>query len=240
MSEHLQALRAVLIQSLIALSICCCLSLWFGGEISTQLYNAAKELSNDNSIQISALYPLEGVLVNLRLSIYAAMILMLPSVFFSIAKFLFPGLLKKERHLFTCGCIAFFFSLILSLVFTMRLVYPLACHFLLKYNTQSGLISIWSASSIVSFFAHITFLTTALLFFFLIGFYLVLRSEIGPSFFSQKRKGFVVFALTFAALATPPDIMTQLIVAIPMLVLYELLFLIATLRKRGRNCRSKD
>lgn len=237
MSEHLQALRAVLIQSLIALTICSALTLWFGGEISSYLYDAAKELSHHQSIQISALYPLEGVIVNLRLSIYAAMILMLPSLFFSIAKFLFPGLLQKERHLFTYGCIAFLFSLTLSLVFTTQLVFPPACHFLLKYNTQSGLISIWSASSIVSFFAHIAFLTTVLLFFFLIGFYLVLRSEIDPSFFSRKRKGFVVFALTFAALATPPDIMTQLIVAIPMLVLYELLFLIATLRKKGRSNR---
>lgn len=229
-SLHLQALRQLLIQTLATLALTSVLTFSFRGNLSLLLYKSLSLTDSQHLVQIAALHPLEGVLTDLRLSFYAAILISLPSIAFFLARFLFPALLKKERLFLIFFFIAFFFALCLALYSSFKGLFPLANAFLLKYNAQNGLMNLWSAHSIVSFFVQITFLTTLLLFAFLQTLMLVILGVVPKNFFKTHRPTFILGALVFAAFVTPPDVFTQVALAIPMIFLYELLALISKLK----------
>ena len=143
-----------------------------------------------------------------------------PVVLYQLWAFIAPGLRREEKSWFLP---LIFFSPLLFLLgvgFAFKIAFPLGLKFLIRFQTPS-LEPLFSISNYISFIT-----------FFLLGFGSVFELPVvalvltklglvSPHLLRSKRKHAVVILFILAAVLTPPDVVTQLLLVIPLLVLYE-------------------
>lgn len=174
---------------------------------------------------------------NLMMAIIGGVIIAFPYVFYQLWSFIKPGL--KQNELNTVRGIVFFVSILffLGILFGYYVVAPLSVQFLGNWQmTEEIKNNITINSYLITVISTVFF--TGL--FFLLPVVILIFSQLGlvtPAFLKKYRKHAFVIVLIIAAIITPPDLFTQILVAIPILLLYELGIMIS---KRIENKRLKD
>lgn len=185
------------------------------------------------SAEITMIYTAmgEGFMVYLKLSLYAAIFASIPFWLFQLYKFIAPGLLKAEKRIvIPCFMLspALFY---LGAIFLYYVALPLLWKFFLGFqNLDSHQLNIVLYAKLSEYLSLILSLALAFgLSFQLPVVVLVLTSIglIGPKQLRGKRKYAVVLIFILAAIATPPDVVSQVCLAIPLLILYELSILLS-------------
>jgi sec-independent protein translocase protein TatC len=180
------------------------------------------------------LAPAEAFWMHLKVSLVAALILSLPVIFFQLWRFISPGLLEKERK-YVMPFV--FFATLLFLIgafFCFGIVLPFAITFLLGYKTQN-MAPMLSVGSYVDFclkfilaFGVIFELPLAIIFLTRIGI-------VTPKTLAKNRKFAVLFAFIAGAVLTPtPDVFNQTLMAVPIIILYEIGILVSRVMYRKR------
>ncbi len=166
------------------------------------------------------LKPTEAFFVTLKVSLLTGVVVASPVVLYQFWAFIAPGLRREEKTWFLP---LIFFSPLLFLLgvsFAFKIAFPLGLKFLIRFQTPS-LEPLFSISNYISFVT-----------FFLLGFGSVFELPVvalvltklglvSPHLLRSKRKHAVVILFILAAVLTPPDVVTQLLLVIPLLVLYE-------------------
>lgn len=186
--------------------------------------------------------PQELLMQYFTVSLIVGICVTLPMLFYQVWAFLRPGL-KKSENLF------FIFSMVSGLLcfgggvyFAYRIMLPFMLSFLLSLSHGSGV------SASVSVQNYIGFLMTVFLIFglvFELPVVSVLLTQMGALKVRWMKKGrkLVIVAIFFvAAVITPPDVVSQILVAVPMTLLYELSILLCTAceRLKGGLGKRKD
>ena len=156
------------------------------------------------------------------ISVAAGVIIAMPYFFWEGWRFLKPALTKTEkRH---ARGIVFFSSLLffLGIMFGYFLLAPMAIQFLGNYQISEMISNQITLSSYVSTVAMVTF-AAAIIFELPVAVYFLSKAGlVTPDIMKQYRKhGFVIF-LVIAAIITPPDLASQVMLMVPFLLLYEL------------------
>jgi sec-independent protein translocase protein TatC len=158
----------------------------------------------------------------LMMSFLGGIVVTFPYLFYQIWAFVKPGLKFKEKNL--ARGIVFYVSLLffLGILFGYYIVAPLSIQFFGSYQMSSKIENIFTVNSYMS-----TILSTVFycgLFFLLpVVTYLLTKIGLFDSVFLKKyRKHAIVIILILAAIITPPDVISQIIVSIPILILYEI------------------
>ena len=158
----------------------------------------------------------------LMLSFLGGIVVTFPYLFYQIWAFVKPGLKFKEKNL--ARGIVFYVSLLffLGILFGYYIVAPLSIQFFGSYQMSSKIENIFTVNSYMS-----TILSTVFYcgLFFLLPVVTYLLTKIGlfdSAFLKKYRKHAIVIILILAAIITPPDVISQIIVSIPILVLYEI------------------
>ena len=163
--------------------------------------------------------PMDEFLAHIKICIFGAFVLGFPFIIYQVWKFLAPGLYKHEKKIIVSLSLLsalLFFSGILFIYF---IVYPLAFKFLLSFGSSTALISI---KEYLSFFIQ-TCLAFGLLFETpLIIFGLVYLKILQVNQLKKWRRYAVVLLAVVSAVATPPDILSMILLLIPLYLLYEL------------------
>ncbi len=179
--------------------------------------------------------PLEGFTVKLKLSLFAGVILALPFVILQIWKFISAALTRKERR---SARIFFPVSILLfltGLLFAYLIMLPLGLYFLTSIsNDLVPMITISKYATIVYMLMFIFGLVFELPLMIL---FLTSIGIVTPKFLAEKRKFAILLMFALAAVLTPPDVFTQVMLAVPVILLYEISIWIskAAYRRRSRS-----
>lgn len=155
-------------------------------------------------------------------SFVLGLIFAFPYVFWEIWRFISPGLYRKEK-IHARGAV-FFVSLLfmIGVFFGYFIISPLSINFLAHYQVDPSVLNEFDITSYVS---TITMLVLASAFVFQLPVVVYFLSKIGfitPKFMRTYRKHAIVVILVLGALLTPPDPISQVLIAIPLFGLYEI------------------
>jgi len=155
-------------------------------------------------------------------SITAGFILGFPFILWEVWKFIKPGLYPKERKNAKSFIIISSFLFFVGILFGYYVITPLSVNFLGAYRVADEVKNNIDLASYIGLL-RASVLSSGLIFEMpIIIFFLTKMGLVTPEFLRKYRKYTLVLVLILAALITPPDIISQVIVAIPMLILYEI------------------
>jgi len=154
-------------------------------------------------------------------SITAGFILAFPFILWEIWKFIKPGLYPKERKNAKSFIIISSFLFFLGVLFGYYVITPLSINFLGAYRVADEVHSNIDLSSYIGLL-RASVLSAGLIFEMpIIIYFLTKMGLVTPEFLKKYRKYALVLVLILSALITPPDVISQIIVAIPMMILYQ-------------------
>ncbi|GGK52334.1 MULTISPECIES: twin-arginine translocase subunit TatC [Flavobacteriaceae] len=178
--------------------------------------------------------------VHIWTSITVGFILAFPFILWEVWKFISPGLYEKERKSAKSFIFISSFLFFIGVLFGYYVVTPLSVNFLGNYSVSDAVernIKIGSYISLV----RSSLLASGFIFELpIIMYFLTKMGLITPDFLRKYRKHALVLVLVLAAVITPPDIISQIIVAIPILMLYELSIYISKIVIKRELKRSKQ
>jgi sec-independent protein translocase protein TatC len=247
--EHLVELRGRLIKSvlalLIGLSICFVVAVPIFNILSRPICQALANINQ--ACNLVMLAPQEGFIVNMRIAMFGGFALTFPYIGYQLWRFVAPGLYRKEKNAFLPFLVASPFMFLLGAAFAYYIILPMAFTFFLGFQQGGGAVTPEDAASLAK--AGITFqgsieeylgLTIKFIMAFGLCFQLpVLLTLMGKAGLVSSaglgsvRKYAVVGILVVAALATPPDVISQAILFVVVYGLYEVsIFLVRGIEKR--------
>ena len=178
--------------------------------------------------------------MHITTSFLIGLIITFPYVFWEIWSFVSPGLYEKERRN-TRGAV-FFVSLLFTLgvLFGYYIISPLSVNFLAHYKVDPSIQNEFELINYVSTVSMIV-LATAILFQLPIIVYVLTKAGlVTPEVMKSYRKHAIVAILILGALLTPPDPISQILVAIPLFGLYQIsIFISAAVLKKERLAEQK-
>ena len=214
-TAHLEELRDRLIKSLIAVGVCFFIAFWFQKELFEILKRPVAETEFiTTSIQ-------EGFFTYLKVSLLAGLLLAAPVILYQFWIFVAPGLYTKERRLLLPVVILSSFFFVGGALFGYFIVFPIGFEFLLSV-TPSTIIPRLSMKEYLSFSAK---LLLAFGFVFELPLVLTVLAKLGivsVGTLRKNRKYAILLFFVGSAILTPPDVVTQVMMAIPLMGLYEL------------------
>lgn len=210
--EHLEELRRRIIIYASFFVIACLLSFAFSKHLLAYVLKIIGK-----TVFLS---PAEGFLVHVKISVFAGFMISLPVFFYQAWAFISGALEKKELKSTKFFCLFSFFLFLSGAVFAYFIILPLAVRFLLSYQRPMMRAQI----SVSQYFDFMCGLLISFGFVFelpLVIVFLTKLNIIGPGLLAQKRKYAVLLIFIAAAVLTPPDVITQFLMAVPLLLLYE-------------------
>ena len=192
-----------------------------------------KNVKNNPSLIFLA--PAEAFWMHMKVSIITGIVISLPVIFFQIWHFISPGLLHKEKKYVIPFVFITTIFFIVGAAYCFFLVLPFAMGFLLTYKTES-MIPMLSVEKYVDFclkfilaFGAIFELPIVIVFFTRMGF-------VSPKTLAKHRKYAILLAFIAAAILTPtPDVFNQTLMAVPIIVLYEIGILVSRIFVRKKT-----
>ncbi|MBK5208583.1 MAG: twin-arginine translocase subunit TatC [Flavobacteriaceae bacterium] len=165
--------------------------------------------------------------VHIWISITVGFIMAFPFIIWEFWKFISPGLYEKERK----GAVAFIivssFLFFVGVLFGYYVITPLSVNFLGNYSVSDLVERNIKIDSYISLLRS-SVLASGLIFELpIVMYFLTKMGLITPDFLKQYRKHALVLVLILSAVITPPDIVSQVIVAVPILILYEVSIIIS-------------
>ncbi|MDP1879482.1 MAG: twin-arginine translocase subunit TatC [Parachlamydiaceae bacterium] len=218
---HLEDLRKTILQSLIIVGI--------GFLILLIFYQPLIKLlppQNINSLDQNLLIlgPLEGLFFIVKMCFWMSLALTAPFWVWSWLKFILPGMKKNERVILIPFLSLSFFSLILGVFFALKITIPIANQYLSQFNATIG----QNAWTLNHYFDYLFFIIAGHVIASELGLLLLVFVHFGlieTKILEEKRRIFYVCIFVLSAILTPPDILTQLFLAIPLIILYEVAIL---------------
>lgn len=168
----------------------------------------------------------EVLMQHLYVSFWLGLICAFPFVFWEFWRFIRPGLLEGERHAVrgvVFKCTALF---LLGVCFGYFIIAPFSINFLAGYSLDGAV----TAPTLSSYVTYMTMFTIPMGLVFempIVVYFLARVGVVGPKFMRSSRRYAAVIILIAAAIITPPDMVSQILVFIPLYGLYEFSILVA-------------
>jgi sec-independent protein translocase protein TatC len=236
LSGHLRELRNRVVICVVCLIVFFLLGLHYAPDFVNLLTGIGKTYGYEY-VYIS---PQELLMQYFSVALLLSVIVTLPVILYHIWAFIQPGLRKNENSLFLA---ALFFGLIcfcLGIIFAYKVMLPFMLRFLINVSIGSDITASISVQN------YITFLLTIFMIFgvvFELPVVSVLLTQMGLLKVSWMKKGtrvVIIIIFLISAFITPPDVVSQVMVAIPMIGLYELSIIISSILLRFRRKKPED
>lgn len=233
LTEHLSELRKRIFKALIALVIATIFSYLHVDRIVDIIIKPTKGLD------FVYLSPPELFLAYIKISVIAGLIISSPVILFEAWLFIRPGLKPIERKYVIFAMFMAIIFFLLGIVFGYYVVVPVVIDFFTKMSVER-------IEPMLSFAKYISFIGTLLLAFgvvFEFPLLIILLSQlelITPKTLKHYKKIFVLVSFIIGAVITPPDVISQVLVAVPLVLLYEVSIVFSTIIYKRKLRRRKE
>lgn len=258
--EHLEELRWHIIRAVLSVFVMAIVAFIFKDIIFDQIILAPKEpgfLTNRLLCRLGEMVDIAALCINntpfeiinikmagqftthITISLIAGVIIAFPYIFWEFWRFFRPALYENE---YSHARGAVFYSsmlFILGVLFGYFIIAPLSIHFLSSYTVSA---QVSNQIFLKSYIGTITSISLASGVVFELPIVIYFLSRIGlvtPEFLKKYRKHSLVVILILAAILTPPDIFSQILVCLPLLVLYEVGIVISRRVHKRRKAEDK-
>jgi len=229
--EHLEELRSVIMQSGIA-AVAAMILCWVWSEklLAFMIHRIAKE-------GIYFTQPNEAFMVRLKISAVCGVMVMAPFIFFKIYGFVLPGLYRRERKVVTPLLISTTALFYTGVVFAFVAVIPPVYAFLLSFGGDA----VQPLIGVGAYFSFVSQMCLAFGLVFELPLLVLALSATGivqPRMLLRTWRFAVVGIFILSAVLTPPDVYSQVVMAVPVLILYfgsVLVSLLVTRRRRKQD-----
>jgi sec-independent protein translocase protein TatC len=244
--EHLIELRQRLMRAIIAIFIAFIICFYFADDIFNLLIVPYERAAgSEREIKLIYTAPQEYFFTQMKLALFGALFIAFPIIANQIYKFVAPGLYKNERRAFLPFLIATPILFALGAMLVYFVVMPLALTFFLSMEQTGGQgrAAIQLLPKVNEYLGLIMTLIFAfgLVFQLPVVMTLLARAHLITSdTLKTKRKYAIVIAFVVAAVLTPPDPISQLGLALPTLILYEISIQAVRFIERSRAAAESD
>jgi sec-independent protein translocase protein TatC len=235
--DHLIELRRRLLWSLAALAAAFAISFYFARPIFAILVQPLLRAGQGRLIYTNIF---EAFFVEIKVAFFAALMLSFPIIANQLWQFVAPGLYRQEKKAFLPFLLMTPFLFLAGAALAYFVAMPLALHFLLSYQGDIGGVQQLALPGVGNYLDFVTKFIFGFGVAFLLPVLLMLLERAGIVTRQQLKSGrryAVVVAFVIAAVLTPPDVVSQLTLAVPLVLLYEvaLVAIWFTERRRARR-----
>lgn len=221
--DHLDELRSRLIKVVLVVSIGAFAAFWFADLVLFWLLKPAPM----SQTFLTSLKPAGVFVQSMHLSALVGFIFAFPFLCYQVWRFASPALAAKEKQLLILAFSWGAFLFCVGVLFAYFLVIPKALSFFWNYTKDMGVQPAWTLEEYLDF-VLMFLLSFGIAFELPLLIVLLVRFQILTSaWLSQKRPHIIVVIAIVAAILTPPDVMSQLMLGIPLWILFELSLVIS-------------
>lgn len=217
--DHLEELRWRLIKIVASIILLSVIAFSFSDYLLEVLLFPTRNLQDKMNIQVLKVQTI--FMIKLELSLLSGAVISLPYIFYQLWAFLAPGLLENERKYAIPVIFFATLSFIIGAMFAYFIIIPLALDFFMNMAPAS-------IENNIALDFYIGFLLRLIIVFGIVfelpmvSLFLTKLGILTPEFLKKYRRYAIVIFFILAAILTPPDPTTQVLLAIPLLLLYEI------------------
>lgn len=254
--EHLEELRWHIIRSVLVIVICAILAFVFSRYIFDYVLLAPRNpwfITNKLLCRLSEMVNFPSLCINstpfklvnismsgqfstdMKVSMIAGLIVAAPFVFWEFWSFVAPALKPTERRHANGAVIAISGLFFIGVLFGYYIIVPFMVHFLGSYTVSTEVENTINLTSYFSNVASVTLASGAVFELPVIVYFLSRIGVLTPGFLRKYRRHAVVIILIIAAIITPPDVFSQILVSIPLIFLYEIGIIISAQVEKSKK-----
>jgi sec-independent protein translocase protein TatC len=223
---HLEELRRRLVISIVSIGV----GFAAGWVFLAERILRSIEVDILGGMKLTALTPLAAALARMKISLVIGLVVASPIVAYEFLAFVIPALKPKEKRLvykLVLPAVALF---LVGLSFGYLVMVPLTMNFLMGMFKEDLIVNMWGVDQTISFIFLMLIAFGAIFEYPLVAGMVSSLGFVGPDFFRRNRPLAVIGILVVAAVITPdPTMVSQIVVAVPMYILYEVGILLSSL-----------
>ena len=241
--EHLEELRWHLVRSILAIMVFAIFAFIFKDFIFnevilaprnpefftnrmlcsfSQLVHIDKLCINSNPFQVINTQMAGQFMIHIMISLIVGLIMAFPYIFYEFWRFFRPALYQNEKQYASGAVFYSSFLFLLGVLFGYYLIVPLSVNFLGSYSVSKEVVSMINLRSYISTVSSISLASGVIFELPVVVYFLTKVGLVTPEFLKTYRRHSIVVILTLAAIITPPDIFSQIMVCFPLVFLYEI------------------
>jgi len=186
-----------------------------------KLLNAPVLCINQQSFQLINIEMAGQFTIHMNISAIAGVIIAFPYILWEFWRFISPALYQHERKYASRAVLSGSFLFLVGILFGYYILTPMAINFLGSYIVSDKITNDINITSYISTVSMLVLSCGVLFELPIIAYFLTKVKILNPQFMRKYRRHAIVFIFILAAIITPPDVFSQTIVAIPLMILYE-------------------
>lgn len=266
--EHLEELRWHIIRSIIAIVVMMIIAFIFKDILFNKIILAPKEPGfvsnrlfcefgrflaskfhfsnpdvmciNTKPLNLISIKMSGQITTHIMVALVAGIILAAPFVINEFWKFFKPALHANEARYAQSAVLATTLLFFMGVLFGYFLLAPLSIHFLSSYSISESVVNQINVRSFIGTLTSICLATGLVFELPIVAFFLTKIGILTPAFMRKYRKHAIVVIFIIAAIITPPDVFSQTLVAIPLLLLYEVSIFVSAGVIRSKNKKHNE
>jgi sec-independent protein translocase protein TatC len=212
--SHVNELRNRLKHSIIVLVVLTCLSFYFASDVVSWI-------QKDLNVSLHALTAYEALYTQILIALIFGFFFALPAILYQLLKFVKPGLEHKEYVLLRNYLPFAIMLFLVGAVFSYNFIVKASLAFFSSTTSGAGVEAVWGLQNTIGFALKLSAFSGVMFQLPIASLVLSKAGVINPKLMREKRGYFFILVLLASAVATPPDIVSQIILTAPVILLYQ-------------------